>query len=301
MSFSSNVKAELCKISMNKKCCALAEAYGVLLYCNTFSEKEVRIVTGSPDFAARLQKLFKRAFGLGFDVLPAQQTKGKQTFLITDGEKIKKIFNACGYEPGTMVAHHINLGVLEEDCCREAFVRGGFLAGGSVTDPQKRYHLELVTDHFNVSRGAYSILLEMGFSPKDTARAGNYITYFKQSEAIEDFLTTIGAPLSAMEIMAAKVEKDMRNAINRRVNCDSANADKVVNAAQEQLEALRRIERELGIENLPENLQEAALLRIANPEASLADLAVLSDPPVSKSGLSHRLRKLMEIAKKNEE
>lgn len=296
MSFSSNVKTELCKIPINKKCCALAEAYGVLLYCNTFSEREVRIVTGNAAFAARLQRLFKRAFGVTFDTLPAPDAKGKQIFLITDQEKIWKLFDACGYEPGNTIAHHINLGVLEEDCCREAFIRGGFLAGGSVTDPQKRYHLELVTDHFNVSRGAYSILLEMGFSPKDTARAGNYITYFKQSETIEDFLTTIGAPLSAMEIMAAKVEKDMRNAINRRVNCDSANADKVVNAAQEQLEALRRIEREIGIENLPENLQETALLRIANPEASLADLAMLSNPPVSKSGLSHRLHKLMEIA-----
>lgn len=300
MSFSSNVKAELCKIPVHKKCCALAEAYGVLLYCNTFSDQEVRIVTGSADFAARLQKLFKRAFGLSFDTDPPKMVRGKQVFQITEQEKIKRIFNACGYEPGTTVAHHINLGVLEDECCREAFVRGGFLAGGSVTDPQKRYHLELVTDHFNVSRGAYSILLEMGFSPKDTARAGNYITYFKQSEAIEDFLTTIGAPLSAMEIMAAKVEKDMRNAINRRVNCDTANADKVVNAAQEQLEAIRKIEREIGIENLPENLQETALLRIANPEASLSDLAMLSDPPVSKSGLSHRLRKLVEISKNHE-
>lgn len=300
MSFSSNVKAELCKIPVHKKCCALAESYGVLLYCNTFSDQEIRIVTGNADFAARLQKLFKRAFGLTFDTIPPKTVRGKQVFLITEREKIKKIFNACGYEPGTIVAHHINLGVLEDECCREAFVRGGFLAGGSVTDPQKRYHLELVTDHFNVSRGAYSILLEMGFSPKDTARTGNYITYFKQSEAIEDFLTTIGAPLSAMEIMSAKVEKDMRNAINRRVNCDTANADKVVNAAQEQLEAIRKIEREIGIENLPENLQETALLRIANPEASLADLAMLSDPPVSKSGLSHRLRKLVDISKNRE-
>jgi len=300
MSFSSNVKAELCKIPIHKKCCALAEAYGVLLYCNTFSAQEIRIVTGHADVAARLPKLFKRAFGLGFDDAPVKSVRGKQVFLIADREKIEKIFNTCGYEPGTTVAHHINLGVLEDDCCREAFVRGGFLAGGSVTDPQKRYHLELVTDHFNVSRGAYSILLEMGFSPKDTARSGNYITYFKQSEAIEDFLTTVGAPLSAMEIMSAKVEKDMRNAINRRVNCDTANADKVVNAAQEQLDAIRKIEREIGIENLPENLQETALLRIANPEASLSDLAMLSDPPVSKSGLSHRLRKLVEISKNHE-
>ena len=136
-------------------------------------------------------------------------------------------------------------------------------------------------------------MLEMGFSPKDTVRAGHFVTYFKQSEAIEDFFTTIGASASAMDIMSAKVEKDMRNAINRRVNCDSANADKIVSAAQAQLDTIRALEREVGLENLPRDLAEIALLRVANPEASLSDLAMLADPPVSKSCINHRLRKLM--------
>ena len=136
----------------------------------------------------------------------------------------------------------------------------------------------------------------MGFSPKEATRGGNYLVYFKQSEAMEDLLTTLGAPLSAMEIMATKVEKDMRNAVNRRVNCDSANADKIVSAAQEQLERIRRLDQAVGLTSLPDKLQEAALLRIANPEASLADLARLADPPVTKSCLSHRLRKLMELS-----
>ena len=175
-------------------------------------------------------------------------------------------------------------------------MRGAFLAGGSITDPAKSYHLELVTAHYNVSRETYSILLELGFTPKDAARGGNYITYFKQSEAIEDFFTLIGAPIAAMDIMSAKVEKDMRNAVNRRVNCDSANADKTVSAAQEQLEAIKRLERRAAFDELPEKLRETALLRIANPEASLADLAMLAIPPVSKSCISHRLRKLMELA-----
>ena len=136
----------------------------------------------------------------------------------------------------------------------------------------------------------------MGFAPRDISRNGHHVIYFKHSEAIEDFLTTIGAPVSAMEIMQTKVEKNMRNAVNRRVNCDSANADKVVSAAQTQLEAIRRIDRAVGLGELPPKLQETALLRIANPEASLADLAMLSDPPVTKSCLSHRLRKLTELA-----
>ena len=166
---------------------------------------------------------------------------------------------------------------------------------GSVTDPEKRYHLELATPHHSVSREAYSVLLELGFTPKETHRGGNWLLYFKQADFIADFFTAIGAPGTAMNIMTAKVEKEMRNTITRRVNCDSANADKVVAAAQEQIDAIRRIVREYGIDALPEPLKDAALLRIANPEASLADLATLSYPPVTKSCLSHRLKKIMSF------
>lgn len=154
--------------------------------------------------------------------------------------------------------------------------------------------MELLTNHSSVSREAFNLMLEMGFAPKDAVRSGGYITYFKQSEAIEDVLTTLGAPLAAMGIMQAKMQKDMRNAVNRRVNCDSANADKIVLAAQEQLDAIRELERKYGLEALPEVLQETAMLRIANPESSLADLARLANPPVSKSCMSHRLKKLLE-------
>ena len=288
MSFSSTAKAELCRLSLGRADCAAAEAYGALLYANTFSAREIRVITGSPDFAQRLPKLFQRAFGFGFD---AVSDGSKTVFSIRDGEKIRAIFQCYGYDPGELLAHHINLGVLEEEPCRAAFLRGAFLAGGSVTDPEKRCHLELVTDHKNVSGEAFSILLEMGFSPKETLRAGHYVLYFKQSEAIEDFFTTIGAPGAAMGIMSAKIEKEMRSAVNRKVNCDSANADKIVLAAQAQLDRIRA----LGLDNLPPDLRDVALLRIANPEASLSDLALLSDPPVSKSAINHRMRKLMNL------
>lgn len=295
MSFSSETKAELCRQGLQKRCCALAEAYGVLLYCNLFSPEEIRIVTGSPELADRLPRLFRKAFNVSFDVRAPGENGGKTVFTITDAGEIERIFLAYGYEAGTLLAHHINLGMLEESCCKTAFLRGAFLAGGSMSDPEKSYHLELVTPHFNVSREVFSILLELGMSPKDTSRGGNYIIYFKQSDAIEEFITRMGAPLSAMNIMSAKVEKDMRNTINRRVNCDSANADKIVSAAQEQIEAIRRIDRSSGLGELPDRLRETALLRIANPEASISDLAALAVPPVTKSCMSHRLRKLMEL------
>ena len=289
--FAQKVKSELCEPRVERKCCAVAEAYGVLLYCRSFSPREIRISTACAEFAGRLPHLFKKAFGVGFDRLP-DPDGAKSSFAITEPEKIKIIYDTFGNDMENP-SLHINFGVIEEPCCKASFVRGAFLAGGSVTDPEKRYHLELATTHYSVSREAYSVLLEMGFSPKEAERKGNRLLYFKKSEHIEDFLTTIGAPISAMDVMSAKIEKDMKNSINRKVNCDSANADKVVAAAAEQMEAIRRIDRLYGLDSLPEKLQEAALLRFANPEASLADLALLSYPPVSKSCLSHRLKKLL--------
>ena len=276
MSFSSEAKAELCQSRLDRKCCALAECYGVLLYCNTFSAAEIKIITASPDFAARLPKLFRKAFGFGFDKLPPEEGKGKKSFVISDSEKIKKTFESFGAEPHSTLSHHINFGILEEECCRTAFVRGAFFAGGSVTDPEKRYHLELATPHQSVSRELFSIMLDMGFSPKETQRAGNLLLYFKQADAIADFFTTIGASTTAMNIMTAKVEKEMRNAITRQINCDSANTDKTVAASRAQLDAIKSYIKVFGLEALPDTLRDAALLRITNPEASLAELAQLS-------------------------
>ena len=296
MSFCSNVKAELCRLPVHKKCCAVAEAYGVLLFCNTCSPTGIRIVTESRDFAARLPKLFRKAFGLEFDQVPEGEA-GKLAFVLEDREKLRRIFAAFGLEADTTVTLHVNLGVLEEECCRVSFLRGAFLAGGSVTDPEKRYHLELATSHLKVSREVYSLLLEMEFSAKDTTRAGNYILYFKQSDYIEDFLTTLGAPVCAMHIMEAKVEKDLRNGVNRRVNCETANLTKVVDAAQEQLAAIRKLEARGLFQELPEKLQRTARLRKENPEATLSELAQMEDPPLTKSAINHRMRKLLQLAK----
>ena len=296
MSFSSEVKTEICRDFPAKKCCALAEAYGVLLYANTFSPALVRIITENDALCARLPRLFKRAFGIGFDIVPPEGKTGRRSFSVTDPEKIAAMFTAYGYDPSRTLAHHINLGVLENECDRVSFLRGAFLAGGSVTDPVKRYHFELVTNHASVCREVHALLLEMSFEPKDSRRGASFITYFKQSGAIEDLLTTMGAPVCAMEVMNTTAEKHMTNAMNRLTNCDMANADKVTDAAQAQLEAIRAIEQGPGLESLPTVLQETAFLRIANPSCSLTDLAQLAVPPVTKSCMNHRLRKLAEYA-----
>jgi len=296
MSFSSNVKAELCRLPIHKTCCAVAEAYGALLFCNTFSPQGIRIVTENRDFANRLPKLFRKAFSVEFDLLPEAE-QGKMTFVLEDPAKLQQVFAAFGLDAETTVTLHVNLSVLEEECCRISFLRGAFLAGGSVTDPEKRYHLELATSHLKISREVYSLLLELGFAVKDTSRAANYILYFKQSNYIEDILTAIGAPVCAMHIMEAKVEKDLRNGVNRRVNCETANLTKVVDAAQEQLAAIRRLEANGMFDELPDKLRKTAQLRKDFPEATLSELAQMQDPPLTKSAINHRMRKLMELSK----
>ena len=294
MSFSSDVKQELCRAPLNRKCCAQAEAYGVLLYCNTFSSGEIRIITESEALAQRLPALFKKAFQITFDRLP--DGEGKHIFLITDPEKLSVVQQTYGGEERAL-ALHINFGVLEESCCRIAFLRGAFLAGGSVTDPQKGYHLELSTSHQSVSREMLALMRELDLEPKDAPRKGNAVIYFKQSDRIEDFLTSIGAPISAMEVMNAKLEKDLRGSVNRRVNCDAANLDKAVEAAMVQIEAILKLEQSGVLVTLPEKLQEVANLRREHPADTLVQLAQRCNPPITKSALNHRLRKLIDMSK----
>ena len=297
MSFSADVKQELCRAPMSRKCCAQAEAYGVLLYCNTFSSGEIRIITESDALAQRLPSLFKKAFQVTFDRLP--DGEGKHIFLINDPEKLAAVQQVFGTDKRAL-ALHINFGVLEETCCRISFLRGAFLSGGSVTDPQKGYHLELSTSHQSVSREMVALMRDLDLEPKDAPRKGNAVIYFKQSDRIEDFLTSIGAPISAMEVMNAKLEKDLRGSVNRRVNCDAANLDKAVEAAQGQIEAIRILEENGTLANLPEKLQEVARLRREHPADTLVQLAGRCDPPITKSALNHRLRKLIEMSKAKE-
>ena len=296
MSFSGDVKIELCRGAVNRPCCAKAEIYGVLLFCNTFTSQEVRIITECEAFAQRLPKLLQRAFGLEFDRLPSEEEQ-KFIFQITDEDKLAGIIDDLGFNPRQSPVLHINFGILEEECCRAAFLRGAFLSGGSITDPSKRYHLELATSHSQASREMQALLTDMGHQPKQVSRSGYQVTYFKNSDQIEDLLTAMGAPLSAMEIMNTKAEKALINGINRRVNCEAANLDKAVDAAQEQLEAIRRLYELDRVEGLTPQLKETIILRETFPELTLSQLAQEFDPPVTKSCLNHRLRKLVELSK----
>ena len=287
ISFSGGAKAEICRYNPTKNCCALAECFGILLFCNCFRFDGIRIITESREFAQLLPKLFKKAFGVTFDAEPEGDCVGKLIFQIIEQEKIHRIMSAYGFDAKDTLSLHINLPVVEEDCCKGAFLKGAFLAGGSVTDPAKGYHIELTTTHSSVARECNSLMYEvLGVEPKAASRAGGYVLYFKQSDMITDCLTYLGAPVAAMGIMEAKLEKELNNKVNRRCNCDDANTSKVVEAAQEQLNAIR-ILRERGLfDKLPEKLKQAVLAREENPEASLTELAAMMD----------RLKKLLQMS-----
>ena len=297
VSFSGNAKAEICRCIPQKTCCACAQCFGILLFCNSFSSDGIRIITESRDFAQRLPKLFKKAFSMDFDIRPQEDSAGKQVFLITDLEKCRVLMEAYGFHPEETLSLHINLQSLEEDCCKVAFLRGAFLAGGSVTDPEKGYHLELTTSHLSVAREAYALIQEvLGFYPKLGARGGNTVLYFKQSDQISEVLTRLGAPICGMGIIEAKLEKELNNKVNRRVNCDGANISKVVDAAQVQLAAIRALRERDLFDKLPVKLQQAALAREAEPEASLTELAAMMVPPITKPAMNNRMKKLMALA-----
>lgn len=297
-SFSGSAKSEICKSFPQKQCCALAEFFGVLLFCGSFHSGGIRIVTENPDFAQLLPKLLKKAFSLKFDQMPEHEASAKAIFQINDPEKLAVIMDAFGFSVNQTLALHVNLPVVENECCRAAFLRGAFLSGGSVTDPEKGYHLELTTTHAGVSRQTQSLIFEaVGISTKSAVRGGGYVLYLKQSDIISDLLTYLGAPLAAMGIMEAKLEKELNNKVNRRCNCDEANTSKVVEAAQEQLLAIRILREQGKLQSLPNKLLQAALVREENPSASLTELAALVEPPISKPAMNHRLKKLVAAAK----
>ena len=298
VSFSASAKAEIARIPVHNQCCALAQCFGVLLYANSFSSEGIRIITESREFAYILPKLFKKAFDIDFDSYPSLASAGKLIFTIEEPDKLEHILESYGFSPEDTVALHVNLPIVEEECCRTAFLRGAFLAGGSVTDPAKGYHLEITTTHHSVARETNVLIREaIGFSPKSAQRGGGQVLYVKQNEQISDFLAFLGAHVASMAMMEAKLEKELNNKVNRRCNCDEANLSKVVEASQEQIAAIRILREKEMLDKLPPKLQQAAKAREENPEAALAELAEMMEPPITKPAMNHRLKRLVELAK----
>jgi hypothetical protein len=293
ISFSAAVKTELCRGAAGNPCCAAAECYGAFLLGNTFRAREIKILTSHAAFAVRLPGLTETAFGFRPPDPKPPENRGKWLFALTNPGEIGKVRAAYGYGAGDETVLHLNNAVLEEQCCSAAFWRGAFCAGGTVTDPKKKYLLEIATPHRVLARQLRALLRENGLDAAPGERSGTQVLALKMSGMIEDFLTLAGAPVAAMAVMQAKLEKEIRNSVNRRVNCDTANLDKTLAAAERMGNVITRLERSGRMDKLPEALQETARARLEHPEDSLQQLA--GRLGVSKSCLNHRLRKLEEL------
>ena len=292
MSFSSELKSELANAENLSSCCFHAQVYGLVLFAH-ISKYNFSITTESNDVFS-LYLSYLKDYCEVEPVISETGTKKQTAYLKTDKDK-EKAFEKFGHTSKEATLR-INRANISEECCSAAFLRGVFLSCGTVTDPERGYHLEFVVPYKRLSADLMKFMDELGLNPKYIVRKGNHVIYFKDSESIEDILAIMGAANASLYIMNVKIEKDVKNKINRRINFEISNINKTVDAAKLQLEAIEYIEGKCGISALPDNLQKIAELRLENPEASLKDLEQMLDEPISRSGVNHRLGRIVKFA-----
>lgn len=301
MSFSSDVKNELCRLELEKKCCVKAELAGIISFCGSYNSANntLTVKTENAGVARRVFSLIKKLYGKSLNIT---QTKRKNRGSIYTVEFYDTLLNVILTDFGLishgLVKFCISPHLVHDECCKRAYIRGAFLGGGSVSSPEKSYHLEIETHYFTLSSELTALLSECDFGAKAIVRKSNYVSYIKDSEKISDFLTATGATDSMLALCNIKILKDMKNTVNRRVNCETANVLKTANAATHQTISIKKIIDKMGLESLPDGLKELALLRLDYPEASLSELSTMLKNPLSRSGVNHRLKKLTDMAEK---
>lgn len=295
MSFSSDLKEKLLHIKPENPCCLLAESYGLMLFGRAFSGKELSISTENEAVAEKYCYLAER---LSLHSLqPQKVTSKKFRVSVENAEDRLRILSAFGCN-GTERVRRLNWANITEECCVGAFLRGAFLACGTVSSPEKNYHLEFVVPHYNLSLDLKKFLENNEFSPKSVRRGGLYVLYFKKTEEIQNLLGIMGAARFVMEFIDVIVYKDIRNNVNRRLNFENANLNKTVNAAMRQIELIEKLQKSAAFSELPDEYQQIAELRVQNPDYSLQQIGEEFTPPMSRSGVNYRLKKLCEIAAK---
>ncbi len=298
MSYALEVKRNLLQLSVSP-CCKIAELYGFLLFSNRCSETELRIVSAYPEISARYLPWLKEAGVTDYMVSFHGEKFKTQVLVAAQPSQIRALLVQMG-NCSFASPLRINFGLLELECCQRAFLRGVFLACGGIGDPQKSHFVELRTSHHILASDFTRLCEELSLYPGTSLRRGKKIIYWKSIDAIQDFLTMIGATGAVLDYANAEILKNIRNGVNRVSNCDSANADKIVSAAGKQLRAIRFLEKN-GYFYPNEALAQIARLRVEFPEETLEVLGSRCQPPLSKSGASHRMRKICEIANAMEE
>lgn len=297
MSFCSEIKKEISASPLPRACCRRAFAYGMLQCAHAFSLEEMSIQTEHRAVAAAYAAVITALFE---DVSFFEQTLPRKngsyyTVYVADENDRRAILESFGHT-GRETSTRLNRAVFDCDGCASAYLRGAFLSCGAVSDPENDYHLELSLPLYKLTMDIAALFKETDITVKYIVRKGTHVLYLKHSDTIADTLTLLGAQNGSLRFYQTIMMKDIRNKINRTTNCESANLDKTVNAAADQIAALKRIEAGCGLDSLPTELQELAQLRLEHPEYSLRELGEALSSPLTRSGVNHRLRRIMAFA-----
>lgn len=309
MSFSLKVKNEVCRYVDISKGESIAELSAIMKVSGTLSlggnkQFSFKITTENPTIARFIFTILKNKFNIHTKIMMKKSNSLKKNniyiVLITEEMHVKDLLEKVGLfkEDKNVFSLNYNIPdiVFEKDEYKKAYIRGAFLGGGSVSNPEKTYHLEFVTHNCDYADDLSKLINEYGLNSKVIQRKNSFIVYLKEGEQIVDLLNIIGAHSALLDLENVRIMKEMRNNINRLVNCETANLSKTVNAAVRQIESIKLIQKEIGLLRLPENLREIAELRLKYPDESLKELGEMLNPKIGKSGVNHRLRRIEKIA-----
>ena len=313
MSFSGKTKEELANHWSSARHCQIAEVAAIISMCGKVSidsreRYSVKVRTENVSVARKYFTLLKKTFNIETETFVSRNRNTENVSYTTiikcheDAMKVlqaSKLIDADG-EISEEYSVVRNL-VVQRGCCKRAFIRGAFLAAGSVNNPEKSYHIEIVCGSKSKAEQIKEIINSFGLESKVINRKKSYVVYLKEGAQIVDLLNIMEAPVALMELENVRILKEMRNSVNRMVNCETANINKTVSAAVKQTEDIQFIHNTMGLNKLPDNLREIAEVRLAYPNATLKELGDLLSVPLGKSGVNHRLRKLSEIAEKLKE
>ena len=310
MSFSGNVKEELSEHWSSARHCQIAELSAILGLCgsiiiNSRNEYRVKVHTENKAVARKVFTLIKKTFNIESDISirrNIQKQSVSYSVVVKQHQDALRVLQAVKlideHLDGFEEVRIVNPIVVQQTCCKRAFIRGAFLAAGSMSDPKKAYHFEIVCAAEPMAEQIRELMSSFSMDAKIVQRKKSYVVYLKEGSQIVDILNIMEAHVSLMELENVRILKEMRNTVNRKVNCETANLNKTVSAAVKQLEDITYLRDTIGLEKLSEGLEEVALARLSHPDASLKELGSLLSPPVGKSGVNHRLRKLGDLAEK---
>jgi len=308
MSFSSDVKDELSRQISTGRHCQIAEIAAIISLCGKIlisaeDKYSIKVHTENVAVARKYFTLIKKTFNINTEISIRRNVylKKSRTYsiLIKDHEESERVLKACKLIENSEIKENFSVVsnlVIQKSCCKRAFIRGAFLAAGSISDPEKFYHLEIVCANMEKAVQLQEIIHSFDIDAKIVLRKKYFVVYIKEGSQIVEILNVMEAHVSLMNLENVRILKEMRNSVNRQVNCETANINKTVSAAVKQIEDIKYLKEHIGFEGLSEGLEGVARTRLEYPEATLKELGALLNPPLGKSGVNHRLRKLSNLA-----